>query len=193
MRSVPRSRGRRVRVPVSDDVKSVCDEITARGLSAAAWRERRPTFRRATCVCVLTPLGRAGVAFRFSVIGDDDWVQAARPLRLPGVADISAGRVDTIALRPAGGSRPDTDGLRRVESDPFAIECAISDAINVFVREGLVARGLLPDDWDSDRSLLAFKYQIAAHWARRWRVCWVNDAAGGWRPGTTITPVAPHP
>lgn len=74
--------------------------------------------------------------------------------------------------------------MRRVETDPEILGSAINDAINVFVREVLIPRGLVNEEaYFNDSELDALKHNIAKHWAERWKVCWKNDDAPEYQPG----------
>lgn len=73
--------------------------------------------------------------------------------------------------------------MRRVEIDPEVVVNAINDAINIFVREVLVPRGLIDAGvYFNDPDLDRLKHDIAKHCAERWKVSWRNDQAGSGSP-----------
>lgn len=66
----------------------------------------------------------------------------------------------------------------RVEVDPEVIYNAINDAINVFVREALVPRGLVnPEAYFHDPDLPVLRNRIAQHWAEHWKVSWKSEGS----------------
>jgi hypothetical protein len=69
--------------------------------------------------------------------------------------------------------------MRKIETDPEVLVHAISDAINVYMRDVLRPRGLIPSDIpiDVDDELLRLKYEIAQTVAESWKVSWINDDA----------------
>ena len=73
--------------------------------------------------------------------------------------------------------------MRRVEVDPEVLYNAINDAINVFVREVLVPRGLInADAYFRDPDLLVLRNRIAQHCAEHWKVSWKNEEASAVPP-----------
>ena len=69
--------------------------------------------------------------------------------------------------------------LREVRIDPEISVHAINDAINRFVVEVLLPRGLLDEkryfDSDEDKELMRLQAQIVRETAERWRVSYIND------------------
>ncbi|MGL6073081.1 MAG: hypothetical protein ACRC8S_02845 [Fimbriiglobus sp.] len=69
--------------------------------------------------------------------------------------------------------------MREIRTDPEVVAHAISDAINLFMRE-LEDRGLIDQEaceigFGIDGDLLRLKYEIAASVAARWEVSWRQD------------------
>jgi hypothetical protein len=65
--------------------------------------------------------------------------------------------------------------MRKIETDPEVLVFAITDAINLYVREVLIPRGIVSKDaWDDDE-LLRLKYEVADTVANNWAVSWRND------------------
>lgn len=174
-----------MKYPVDEDLKSICDEIAAMKLSPEEWLQQdKKTFWRASCVCMLNARLRGG-SFLFQVRGARDLMCYAGPLTLSEVLSISQGQLREIGLQPASGKHPEDAGMRRVEVDPEVLYNAINDAINVFVREVLVPRGLVnAEAYFTDPDLLVLRNRIAQHWAENWKVSWKNDSAGGERART---------
>jgi hypothetical protein len=164
---------------VDEDVKSVCDEIAAMNLSPEQWlRQDKKTFWRASCVCGFNARMPGGGAFLFQVRGVRNLMCYADPLTLDEVLRISQGQLREIGVQPPICSHPEDAGMRRVEVDPDVLFNAINDAINVFVREVLVPRGLVDAEaYFKDPDLLVLRNRIAEHWAEHWKVSWKNDEA----------------
>lgn len=67
--------------------------------------------------------------------------------------------------------------MDRVEVDPEIIFNAIKDAINAFVREVLIPRGLVnAEAYFNDPEVEGLKQQIAKDWAEQWKVSWKTEA-----------------
>ncbi len=108
------------------------------------------------------------------------------PLTLQDVQSISDGRLQEIEVQPQSRTHPEDEGMRRVEADPEVVYNAINDAINVFVREVLIPRGLVNKEaYFNDADLLTLRNRIAKHWAEHWKVSWKNDAADS-EPARTL-------
>jgi hypothetical protein len=164
---------------VDEDLKSICDEIAAMKLSPEEWlRQDKKTFWRASCVCGFNAHLPGGGAFLFQVRGVRDQMCYADPLTLTEILSISQGQLGEIDVQPPYWKHPEDEGMRRVEVDPEVVYNAINDAINVFVREVLVPRGLVnPEAYFNDSDLLVLRNRIAKHWAEHWKVSWKNDDA----------------
>jgi hypothetical protein len=142
------------------------------------------TFWRASCVCVFNARMPGGGAFLFQVRGARDLMCYADPLTLDEVLRISQGQLRELGVQPASGEHPEDAGMRRVEVDPEVLYNAINDAINVFVREVLVPRGLVnADAYEHDfPDLLVLRNRIARHWAEHWKVSWKKEEASAAPP-----------
>lgn len=169
---------------VDEDLKSICDEIAALGLSREEWlRHDKRTFWRGSCVCVYLSRCPPGGAFHFRVRGPRDLKCDSLPLRLKEILKISDRQIREIQIRPPYQAHPEDVGMRRVEVDPEILFNAINDAINVFVREVLIPRGLVSAEaYSKDPELIPLKCIIAKHWAEHWKVCWKNDDAPEGQP-----------
>jgi hypothetical protein len=71
--------------------------------------------------------------------------------------------------------------MREIPTDVEVLIHAISDGINVYVRDVLIPRGVMDKDtWDSsgpNDDLIRLKYEVAKAVANRWAVSWRNDDA----------------
>lgn len=170
---------------VDDDLKSICDEIADLNLSCEEWLQHdKRTFWRGSCVGVYLSRCPPGGAFRFKVRGSRDLTCDSLPLRLEEVLKISDGQTREIQIRPPYQPHPEDAGMRRVEVDPEVLFNAINDAINVFVREALIRRGLVnAEAYFNDPEIDTLKRRIAKHWAENWTVSWKHDAAPKSQPG----------
>lgn len=162
---------------IDNDVRSVCDEIIAMNLSPEEWlRHDKKTFWRRSCCCAFVARCSPGGAFYFRVRGFRDLAYEARALTLEEVHDIGAGRLLDLEIQPPSGIHPEDAGMRRVEVDPEVLYNAINDAVNVFVREAIIKRGLIsPEAYSNDADMPTLKHRIAEHWAENWRVSWKKD------------------
>jgi hypothetical protein len=73
------------------------------------------------------------------------------------------------------------DGMREIHTDVEVLINAISDAINVYIRDVLIPRGVMDKHaWDRvgpNDDLIRLKYEVATSVANRWAVSWRNDDA----------------
>jgi len=71
------------------------------------------------------------------------------------------------------------DGMREIRTDVEVLIHAISDGINIYIRDVLVPRGVANeaawDTADADGDLTRLKYEVAAAVAKRWAGSWRND------------------
>jgi hypothetical protein len=67
---------------------------------------------------------------------------------------------------------------RIIHSNPEILEHAVSDGINIFVRDVLVPRGFVdPTTYDADQEILLLRDEIARNVAQSWRTCRLNEEA----------------
>jgi hypothetical protein len=165
-----------VKHPVDDDLKSICDQIATMALSAAEWLQHdKATFYCASCMCVFRSRHRKEGEFLFFV---NEPACDARPMGLEDILKISSGQIREIEVTPPAGIPPQRTGFRRVEYDPEVLGCAINDAINVYIRDVLIPRGVINiERWNNDGELVTLKHQVGKYWAQRWRVAWVKDVS----------------
>jgi hypothetical protein len=71
------------------------------------------------------------------------------------------------------------EGMREIRTDVEVLIHAISDGINVYIRDVLIPRGVVDKDtWnkaDDTEDLIRLKYEVAAAVAAGWAVSWRND------------------
>lgn len=166
-----------MRHPVNADVKSICDEIVSQSRTWEEWLQGgRQTFFRRTCMCAFDPRHLRRGAFCFFLSDAGEWTGVAEPLSLDDVGRMSAGEVRDIPLHPFRRAAP-PPGMRRVELDPDTVAIAMNDAINVYIRDVLIPRGVVNKElYDGDMRLIELKHQVAEYWAYRWRESWVRDS-----------------
>ena len=166
---------------VDHTLRSLCKEIAGRQLTIEEWLHEED--RLAPKPIVRTP-------YTCSFIGDGDnpadsiflveceirdYPHSAR-LSLNAIVAIANDEVNDFPLTPNGGTHPEDDGMSRIELDSELVGHAISDAINTYVREVLIPRGVVAEDvWDADKELMNLKYEIAEKVAQKWKVSWRHD------------------
>jgi len=66
---------------------------------------------------------------------------------------------------------------REVRTDPEVLQHACHDAINLFVREVLIPRGLVDKDryYREQKVLLPLQVDVTRTCAKAWTVCHIND------------------
>jgi hypothetical protein len=65
---------------------------------------------------------------------------------------------------------------RTIDSNPEVMEHAVSDGINIFVREVLIPRGLVDaNGYEADDEVLRLKYAIAKNVAQSWQTCQLHE------------------
>lgn len=82
----------------------------------------------------------------------------------------------------SGGVRAESkaDVPRPVACDPDAVQHAAHDAINIFVRDVLIPRGLIdPAKYDADGMIVDLQREIAIGVSQRWRQSKLCDDAEG--------------
>lgn len=169
---------------VDDTLRSLCREIAHRNLTVEEWlREEEEhdsiSVDRApyTCLFLGDPENPDNSVF-FIEREIRDYPHCAE-LPLDTVVAIARNETNDVSFVPRGGSHPEDNGMNRIELDTETIGHAISDAINIYVREILVPRGVVHQDaWDTDKELIKLKYEIAEQVAQKWKVSWrANDDA----------------
>ena len=71
-------------------------------------------------------------------------------------------------------------GMREIRTDQEVLVNAISDGINIYVRDVLIPRGVADKEaWNGAGigDLTRLKYEVAATVAQMWAVSWRNDEA----------------
>jgi len=67
---------------------------------------------------------------------------------------------------------------RRIVTNREILTFAINDGINRFVREGLIASGLVDTDaYDANRELDELRRRVTHEVAEKWEVSWFDDEA----------------
>jgi hypothetical protein len=164
---------------VDDTLKSICGQIAAMDLAPDLWFQHdMERFDQGSHECMYSD-EEGKSAFLFEFPGPRAWRYTAE-LTLGDVLGIHQGRLREIEITPKGGCHPEDAGMRKLETDPEVIVNAISDAINIYVRDVLMPRGVVSKEaWHGEGSeeLLRLKYEIAKTVAASWKVCWIDDNA----------------